>query len=339
MADEKKISTIPDYKKDLVKEIAEKIKNSKTVLIASTKGLPASQFQKIKKSLRGKAEVVVAKKSIVVRAIASVEKGALQNLKKEIGADICLMFSKLDAYELAGILVENQSTTKAKAGDIAPEDIDVESGPTELMPGPAISELGAVGLKVKVENGKLAIAQGTTIVKEGEVINEKVASVMGKLNITPMKVGFIPVAAYDGRDDAVYTEIKIDKEAALNSLREAISKAFGFAVNLGYVNEQTVKFFIAKAGREKKAIEKLVGEKDGNGKTENGGDEASGGEAGETKDEAGSAEDKNGGSADEEKSSDDGADKKDDGEERSAESEEAKELKGENKEEENEKDK
>jgi len=255
-----KISTIPEYKKKQVKEIAEKIKSSNTVLIASTKGLPASQFQKIKKSLRGKAEVVVAKKSIVIRAIASVEKGALQNLKEQIGADICLMFSELDAYELAGILIESQSASKAKAGDIMPEDIDVEAGPTELMPGPAISELGAVGLKVKVENGKLAVAQNATIAKEGDVIDDKVASVMGKLNITPMKVGFIPVAAYDGKDDAVYTNIKIDKEGALETLREAIGKAFGFAVNIDYVNEQTVKFFIAKACLEEKALSAKIGE-------------------------------------------------------------------------------
>jgi large subunit ribosomal protein L10 len=254
------ISTIPQYKKDLVAKIAEKIKKSNTVLIASTKGLPASQFQKIKKSLRGKAEVVVAKKSIVVRAIASVEKGALQNLKDKVGADVCLMFSDMDTYELAGVLVDNQSASKAKAGDAMPEDIEIEAGPTELIPGPAISELGAVGLKVKVENGKLAVVTNTVIAKEGDVIDDKVASVMGKLGIEPMKVGFIPVTAYDAKDDMVYTEIKIDKEGALASLREAVEKALGFAVNVGYTVKETIGYFIAKAGAEEKALSAKVGE-------------------------------------------------------------------------------
>ena len=258
---EEKVSTVPEYKKKIVDELVKKMKNSKTVLIASTKGLPSGQFQEIKKKLRGKAEIMVAKKSLVLRAIGKVEKGALQNLKEQVGADIALFFSNLDAFELSGLLADNQSPTKAKAGDIAPEDITVEPGPTDLMPGPAISELGAVGLKVSVENGKLAIRQQTTIVKAGGVINDKIASVMGKLNITPMRVGFLPLAAYDGKTEKVYVGIKIDKKGTLEALKEAISKSVGFAVNIKYVNSETIKFFIAKAGREGIALEKLVSSK------------------------------------------------------------------------------
>ncbi|MBS3089181.1 50S ribosomal protein L10 [Candidatus Pacearchaeota archaeon] len=257
MTEKKRLSPIPEYKTKLVDELVKKIKKSKTILIASTKGLPASQFQKISKSLRGKAEVLVVKKSLMIRAIEKVEKGALQNLKKSIGSDVAIMFSELDAFELSGFLSENQSPTKAKVGDIAPEDIKVEPGPTDLMPGPAISELSSVGLKVSVENGKLAIKQGAVIVKEGEEINEKVAGVMTKLGIAPMKVGFIPVAAYDSESDMVYTEIKIDKAGALEILREAISKSLGFAVNVGYVCEKTIGYFIARAGLEARALENL----------------------------------------------------------------------------------
>ncbi|MBU0761336.1 MAG: 50S ribosomal protein L10 [Nanoarchaeota archaeon] len=252
---------IPEEKKNLVVEIAKKIKESRTVLLASTKGLPASQFQKIKKSLRGKAEIIVAKKSIIVRAISTIEKGALQNLKKEIAADVALIFSKMEAFELASVLAENQSSAKAKAGDAAPHDIEVEPGPTELIPGPAISELGSVGLKIAVENGKLSIKQGATIVKEGEIIKANVASVMGKLNIFPMKVGFIPLAAYDSESDVVYTEIKIDKEGTLLELKDAVGKALGFAINLGYTVKETVKYFISKAGAEEKALENRLGGK------------------------------------------------------------------------------
>jgi len=259
---------IPEYKKKLVERIAEKIKNSKTILIASMKGLPASQFQKISKSLRGKAEVVVAKKSAIERAISKVEKGALQNLKKHLGADIALMFSDIDAFELSGILSESQSPAKAKAGDIAPEDVKVEPGPTELMPGPAISELGAVGLKVAVENGKLSIKQGAVIVKKGETIDEKVASVMTKLNILPMKVGFIPLVAYDSNEEKIYVGIKIDKEEALQELRTAISKSLGFAINVNYICDKTISYFIAKAGMEEKALSEKIGNLSDSGKAE-----------------------------------------------------------------------
>ena len=72
--EKREISTVPEYKKKIVDELVKKMKNSKTVLIASTKGLPSGQFQEIKKKLRGKAEIMVAKKSLVLRAIGKVEK-------------------------------------------------------------------------------------------------------------------------------------------------------------------------------------------------------------------------------------------------------------------------
>src|SRR3989344_1388036 len=255
---EDKISTVPEYKKKIVDELVKKMKNSKTVLIASTKGLPSGQFQEIKKKLRDKAEIMVAKKSLVLRAIGKVEKGALQNLKEQVGADIALFFSNLDAFELSGLLSESKSPAKAKSGDISPEDIIVEAGPTELVPGPAISELSAVGLKVIVEKGKLAIKDSATIVKAGQVIKENVASVMAKLNISPMNVGFEPLAAYDSVSDKVYVGIKVDKKGTLESLHDSIKRGLGFAINVKYPTAETVKFYIYKAVGEEKALSAIA---------------------------------------------------------------------------------
>lgn len=259
---EKHKTQVSEEKKKLVDEISKKILASKTVLFASTRGLPTSQFQKIKKALRGTADVIVAKKSTIERAIAKTEKGALQNMKSHFGADMVVMLSQLDSFELAAMLIDKQSPTKARAGDIVPEDIVIEPGPTDLVPGPAISELGSVGLKVSVEAGKLAIKSQTTIVKKGDIISDKVAGVLGKLKIEPMKVGFIPLVAYDAKEDKIYTEIKIDKKGTLESLRQNIAKAIGFARNINFVTKETISYFIAKAGREEKALaNKLQGGK------------------------------------------------------------------------------
>lgn len=249
---------IPAIKLNTVKELVDKIKKNKTVLIASTKGLPSSQFHEIKKNLRGKAEIRVAKKSSVVRAIDAAAKPGLDALKNNVGSDVALFFSDLDPFELSGLLMENQSPAKAKAGDIAPEDINVEPGPTSLIPGPAISELSAVGLKVAVEGGKLAIKLPKTVVAKGGEIKENVASVLAKLDILPMKVGFEPVAAYDSVNEKVYVGIKIDKKAMLEQLRYDIGKALGFARARMYVAKETLSYFLAKANAEEKAVQNLM---------------------------------------------------------------------------------
>ena len=253
----KRDKPIPEYKLKAVEDLKKDLETSKTVLLASTSGLPGGQYHEIKKKLRGKADVKVTKKSLLFRAIDKSDKKGLQELKENIGADIALFFSDLDAFELSGILGDYQSPVRAKGGDIAPEDIEIEPGPTELMPGPVISELSSVGLKVAVEDGKIAIKQGATVVKEGEEIDENLAGVLSKLGVIPMKAGFEPLSAYDAEADKVYVGIKIDKEGALEELRTAIGKAFGFAVGKGIVNNETVKYFIAKAGLEAGSLEGL----------------------------------------------------------------------------------
>ncbi|MDP3881260.1 MAG: 50S ribosomal protein L10 [Nanoarchaeota archaeon] len=264
MAQARKISKpvkdtkVPDYKIKLVKDLADMIKASRTVLVASTKGLPSAHFHSIKKNLRGKADIKIARKSAILRALEQANLEGLPELEKNITSDIALFLSDLDAFELSALLNENQSPAKARAGDVAPEDITVEPGPTDLIPGPAISELSGVGLKVAVEGGKLAIKQPATIVHKGDTIKENVASVMTKLNIMPMKVGFDPIAAYDAKAAKVYVGIRIDKKQAATDLRVAISKALSFAVNVKYPTAETIKFFLAKAAAEEKAIQALI---------------------------------------------------------------------------------
>jgi ribosomal protein L10 len=258
MSASQRTKEIPAYKRELVADLAKQIQQAKTVLLASTKKLPSSQFHAIKKKLRKHASIRVAKKSAVVRALEGVTKPGLGELIPHVQADIALFFSQEDAFTLSGLLADNQSPTKAKAGDIAPEDIQVEPGPTDMVPGPAISELSGVGLKVAVEGGKLAIKQPHVIVKAGQPIKDNVASVMGKLNILPMKVGFEPLAAYDSVSEKVYVGIKIDKKAFMEQLRYDIAKGRGFALALNYISSDTIASLIQKAGRHERALASKV---------------------------------------------------------------------------------
>jgi len=215
---EKRIREKPIPKKKLraVEELIDLFKNKKTILIASIKNIPASQFQEITKKLRGKAIVKVLKKNIIIRVIDSIEKGTVKRLKEQIKEDIAFLFSDMDAFELSAYLAENKRPAKAKAGQEAPEDIVIDAGPTDLPPGPAISELGALGLKTTIEDGKINIKEKKTIVKKGEKISENAVGIMNKLDIKPFSIGFEPLVAYDTQEEKLYLEIKIDKERRKN---------------------------------------------------------------------------------------------------------------------------
>lgn len=248
---------VSDEKKRKVKELAGLMKK-KTVMIVSVKGLPCAQFQDIKKKLRSRAKVQVAKKSLVDFALEHCGIKELHSLVPYVDESTAILFSDSDAFEIAGILADEKSPAKAKAGQIAPTDIEVKAGPTELLPGPDISALSAAGLTPKVENGKIAILKDKVIAKKGAVITEQLASIMAKLDIIPFEVGVEPVAAYDGEEKKVYANIKIDKEKMVAELEDSYGRALPFAVEIGYVNGLTLDFILAKAGMYGNAIDSLI---------------------------------------------------------------------------------
>ena len=246
------------YKVQQVKKLAEFIDNNKTIMFASIKGLPTKQFQKIKKSLEKEVFFIVAKKNIISRAINSSKKQNIQQLKDYIKEDNAILISQIDAFDLAGKLAESKSPVKAKVGQIADIDINIEPGPTELMAGPVVSELGALGIKIEIKSGKIEIKEPKIIVKKGQAISEAATNIMGKLNILPFSVGFIPLVAYDSQSNKIYTDIIIDKKETLNLMKNYFARAKAFAVSISYISKDTIGDLLAKAARHEKAIYSLI---------------------------------------------------------------------------------
>ncbi len=254
----KKSTHVSEAKKKIVKDLTELIKSNNTILLASIKNLPASQFQKIGKKIRDKAVVKVPRKNLM---FLSLDNSGIKNadkLKEHIKEDTAILFSNLDSFELAAELLERKNPAKAKPGQEAPEDIKVEPGPTDLIPGPAISELGAVGIPIEIKEGKINIKAEKVIVKKGEKISQNAADVMSKLDIKPFSVGFIPLSATDTKEGKIYEEIKINKEETLGLLKEAFSKSLAFAVEIKHFSKDTIGFILSQAEVSAKALEQII---------------------------------------------------------------------------------
>ncbi len=246
---------VSDRKKEVVKELAGLMKK-KTVMVASIKGLPAAQFQEIKKKLRAHATVKVVKKNLMDFALEHSGNKELEHLVPYVEADFAILFSDMDAFELSAILSSEKSPSKAKAGQVAPFNIEVKAGPTDLLPGPDISALSALGLQPKVEGGKIAIMKDKVLVKAGETITSAQASIMAKLNIVPFKIGLEPIAAFS--EGHVYADIKVDKEAFLEIMKAMYARALPFSVSLSYVTGESLPFILGKAAAHEAVVRRII---------------------------------------------------------------------------------
>ncbi|VVB61660.1 50S ribosomal protein L10 [uncultured archaeon] len=234
-----------------MKDLEKLIESSSTVGIVDISSLPSSMLQNIKKGLRGSAEIFVTKKSVIYKAIETAGKkkekiSELTNVKAHIPA---LIVSNESPFKLYKKIQKNKSETAAKAGDIAPKDIVVQEGPTNLPPGPAIAEFQKAGIKAAIQGPNIVIKETKTVVKQGDVVNEAIVGILGKLNIKPMEISLNVAGIYEG--GVVYGKdiLAVDETVYVNQVVQAYRNAFNLAYNANYLTKDVVLLKLSEAYR------------------------------------------------------------------------------------------
>ena len=112
--------------------------------------------------------------------------------------------------------------------------------------GPALSELKAAGLNVRIQGGKIAIAKDQVIVKKGEVIKDMVAKALQKLDILPFEVKPKVIYGYDG---ILYNEevLEWNKNDILSGIKEAFGLTKNMAYNLNYYTEDVALMLLGES--------------------------------------------------------------------------------------------
>jgi len=283
-------------KADEVKEIKDVISQYNTIAIASLEKVRAVQLQKLRKKLESSAYMRVIKNSLITRAVSkTTDKTGIEKLQKHLTGPNLYLFTNLNPFKLVLLLEKSKVKTTAKAGDLAAFDVVVPAGTTGLAPGPIISQFTAVGIRTRIESGSVYVNKDTVVVKEGELINAQLASLLSKLGIKPVEAGLSLRLVFDDgiilneEDltidiDAFKKDIEDAHQFAFNlSLKAAIvlpenityliklahRNAYSLALNAGVINKETVKDLIRKANMEMQSLrEKLdAAEKKGESKS------------------------------------------------------------------------
>jgi len=241
-----------------VEELSKLMSKYSTIGFIDLAKLPTKQFQKIRKELNEKALIKINKKSIVNFALKKLEKENIGELEKFIPSQIGLIFTNLATFQFYKIAKQLRSSAFAKENDIAGMDIEIKPGPTDLLPGPVISEFAKVGLVAGVEAGKIAIKRGGVVVKKGNKISKELAGILRKLKIEPIEISLNITALHE--NGKVYAKDILNLvEEYPNRLREAFRKALNLSVAIGFPTKENVKYLFAKAYQQAKALESKIG--------------------------------------------------------------------------------
>ncbi len=252
----KPTAKIAKYKKRVVDDFVKLIIEYPIIGAINMESLPAPQLQKMREKLRKEVVMRMTKRRLIKIAIDKVKdkKKDIEKIVPHLKGMPALLFTKDNPFKLAKIIRKSKSPAPAKAGQIAPKDITIKAGPTPFAPGPVISELGALGLKTGVENGKVAIKSDKVVVKEGEVIKSNVAQMLTRLSIFPMEVGLDLVAVYE--DGTIFTKsvLDVDDQQFIDNICLAGTESINLAIEIGYMTKETIDLLIPKAHNDALAL-------------------------------------------------------------------------------------
>ena len=214
----------------------------------------SQQLLPLRKKLKDKVRFVSIKNKLAVKALKDSPVPGIDGVIRQIRGQCMLLLTDMSPFSLNLLLSKNKIMMAARGGDTASIDVEVAARNTGIAPGPMLTEFKEAGIPTRIDQGTIWIAKDTVPAKKGDVIGEKLASMLGKLDIKPIEAVILLDAALE--DSRVYgrDELMIDTEAVAESLAAAHQEAVNLSVEAGYATAETVIRILARASSAARSL-------------------------------------------------------------------------------------
>jgi len=188
-----------EKKADYFERLVSLLEQYNKILMVSCDNIGSLHMQKIRRSIRGKAVLLMGKNTMMRRAIRSnlSRNSKWDQLLPHIKGNIGFVFTNEDLIEVKNLLVASRVPAVAKINAVAPVDVVVPKGPTTLEPTKT-SFLQALNIATKINRGTIEILNDLLLIKKGDKVGSSEATLLQMLEIKPFSYGLIITQIYDG---------------------------------------------------------------------------------------------------------------------------------------------
>jgi len=210
----------------------------------------SKQLQNTRKVLRGRAEVLMGKNTMMRKCLKSyVDENPESPVEKLIDCcrgNVGFVFTNNDLGEIREVLESNTRPAPAKVGSLAPADVVVPKGGTGCDPGQT-AFFQTLQIATKITRGQIEMVNDTHLIKAGERVTASQAALLQKLNIEPFAYGMVLKKVYDNGSlfDAKVLEITDDVLAA--QFCEALNVLASLSLAAGYPTQASVPHSVVNA--------------------------------------------------------------------------------------------
>ena len=238
----------PQKKQLMYEELQELPKTYNVIALSKMNKVRATQLMTLRKKFHGQIIIKIIKNKVAQRAFEKLNNiSGIEDLSKELEGQCALMFTNLSPFKLNLIFSENKVFLPAKGGDIAPKDIIVPAGNTGIPPGPVLSEFKEAKVQTKIDQGSIAVTKDTIVAKSGEVISQKLASLISKLDIKPIEAGVLVSYAISEGLQFREKDLQLDVKEYVKELQQSYTSALNLAIESVYFAPETIPSLLSLA--------------------------------------------------------------------------------------------
>lgn len=218
------------------------------ILLVNADNVGSSHMQQIRRSLRGQAEVLMGKNTMIRKVIKGQlsKNPELEPLLPFIRGNIGFVFTNGDLSEVRDAVNKNRVAAPARVGSIAPCDVTIPKGPTGLDPQQT-SFMQALNIATKINRGQVEIINDVLLLKQGDKVGSSEATLLGKLNIKPFSYGLTLENVYD--NGSVYSPAVLDltDEDLLKFFVSGVQNVAALSLEIHYPSVAAIPHYFANA--------------------------------------------------------------------------------------------
>lgn len=223
--------------------------------VVTVDNVGSSHMQSIRKSLRGKAALLMGKNTLMRKAMReyAVEHPEINNLISHLYGNVGLVFVKGDLGEVKNKLVENVVGAYAKVGSASPVDVVVPKGDTGMDPSKT-AFFQALSIQTKINKGKIEILNDIPLIRTNDKISSSQATLLQMLNIKPFKYGCNIQVVYD--NGLMFPPSVLDTTDAeiIAKFHTGVARIASLSLAIGYPTVASIPHTVSNAFQKIAAI-------------------------------------------------------------------------------------
>ncbi|QDI88566.1 50S ribosomal protein L10 [Candidatus Nitrosopumilus sp. SW] len=247
-------TSYPKRKTQMYQQLQELPKKYKVMAVIKMNKVRSTQILPLRKTLKDDVEFFSIKDKVAQKALENSDIPGMKEMIAEFKGQIMLMFTNMSPFKLNVLLAKNKIMMMARGGDIASIDVVVPAKNTGIAPGPMLTEFKEAGIPTKIDQGTIWIAKDSTPVAKGEAINEKLAAILGKLDIKPVEAGITLFTALEEGLKYAEEEMIIDVEKVRDQFAQAHQEAISLSIEAAYITSDNIEQILAKAAQSARSV-------------------------------------------------------------------------------------